>query len=161
MLTIPSQPILASTPRLHSILAPSLPPTHGRTLASQFATTPFLLTESHSTAARAAFTSSFKKALWLATTALPFVFSSYHRKAAVFYLPPQWFGPLQWFLALPSAPTGAVACGIWTMAVKRTVGAVKEVVGGLMEREAKVPVPVGVKVPGGAEGEKIREKNEL
>ena len=121
------------------------------------------LAESHSTAARAAFTSSFKKLLWLATTALPFVFSSYHRKAAVFYLPPQWFGPLQWFLALPSAPAGAVACGIWTMAVKRTVGAVKEVVSGLVERDAVVPVavPLGVKVPAGGEGEKLREKNEL
>lgn len=47
------------------------------------------------------------------------------------------------------------------MAVKRTVGAVKDVVSGLVEREAVVPVPVGVKVPVGGEGEKVREKDEL
>jgi len=49
------------------------------------------------------------------------------------------------------------------MAVKRTVGAVKDVVCGLVEREAAVPVPVGGKVPAGGEGEKekARSKDEL
>lgn len=52
------------------------------------------------------FSGHFKKFLWLIMTALPFIFSSYHRKAAVFYLPLNWFGPSTWFLSLPSAPTG-------------------------------------------------------
>lgn len=39
-------------------------------------------------------------------TVLPFIFSSYHRKAAVFYLPDGWFGPASWYLGLPKAPTG-------------------------------------------------------
>lgn len=49
------------------------------------------------------------------------------------------------------------------MAVKRSLGAVKDVVGGLVERDAVVPapVPVGVKVPAGGAGGKVREKDEL
>ncbi len=49
------------------------------------------------------------------------------------------------------------------MAVKRSLGAVRDVVSGLVERDAVVPapVPVGVKVPAGGEGEKAREKDEL
>lgn len=44
--------------------------------------------------------------MWTLTTVLPFVISSWHRKSPVFYLPPKWFGPATYFLALPSAPTG-------------------------------------------------------
>lgn len=56
---------------------------------------------------RAAFASWFKRALWVLTTVLPFVVSSWYRKEAVFYLPSGWFGPAEWFMGLPSAPTGA------------------------------------------------------
>lgn len=63
----------------------------------------------------------------------------WYRKAAVFYLPPGWLGPLGWWLALPFAPagvcfplefsrltermgwTGSVSVGVWQMACKRVL----------------------------------------
>ena len=61
------------------------------------------------TAAKQAFASSFKQLLWVLTTVMPFIISSWHRKAAVFYLPPGWFGPATWWMGLPSAPMGKFA----------------------------------------------------
>ena len=58
---------------------------------------------------------------FVAITALPFAFTSYHSKSAVFYLPQGWFGPAEWFLGLPFAPAGAVSCAVWTMFAKRGV----------------------------------------
>ncbi|SCV70363.1 BQ2448_1757 [Microbotryum intermedium] len=100
-----------------------------------------------SSQSRQSFQSIFKRILWVLTTILPFVITSWHRKAAVFYLPPSWFGPATWWLGLPSAPTGAVACGVWTMACKRTIGACKDAVVDLTQKEAAAaqPVPVAVR----------------
>ncbi|SCZ87526.1 BZ3500_MvSof-1268-A1-R1_Chr2-2g04992 [Microbotryum saponariae] len=126
-----------------------------------------------SSQSRQSFQSLFKRILWIFTTILPFVVTSWHRKAAVFYLPPSWFGPATWWLGLPSAPTGssppwgiasesydhstdtslrrirtgAVACGVWTMACKRTIGACKDAIVDLTQKEARVAQPVPVAVP--------------
>lgn len=119
---------------------------------------------------RAAFAKYFKATMWIATTVLPFIISSWHRKEAVFFLPNGWFGPATWFMGLPSAPigklvprfemeakrvhadciagflgpTGGIACGIWTMACKRTIGVVKDLV---VDTFVPSPVPVPVAVP--------------
>ncbi|BGP13395.1 hypothetical protein JCM10213_008554 [Rhodosporidiobolus nylandii] len=126
--------------------------------------------------ARSAFLTKFKTFLWILTTVVPFVMSSYHRKSAVFYLPEGWFGPLGWWLGLPSAPAGALAVSLWTMSIKRTISAVKtatkELVPSPAERTAqqmaqemqkqKERVPVGVKAKGGEEKvQQVREKKEL
>ncbi|GAA5876521.1 hypothetical protein JCM16303_003567 [Sporobolomyces ruberrimus] len=133
-------------------------------------------TNSTSTAHKSRFQTSFKSALWLLTTIIPFIISSYHRKTPVIWLPKGWFGPLAWWFSFPSAPAGAVAVGIWTMACKRTVGSVKaaiyEFVPTPEEKTAQQfakaqaagaggekKVPVGVRASGGEE--KVREKKEL
>ena len=58
---------------------------------------------------RTAFATKFKGLLWVLTTILPFVVSSWHRKEAVYYLPHGWFGPTAWPMGLPSAPAGSFA----------------------------------------------------
>ncbi|GAA5903632.1 hypothetical protein JCM6882_003006 [Rhodosporidiobolus microsporus] len=129
--------------------------------------------------ARKAFATKFKSALWLLTTVLPFIVSSYHRKSPVFWLPKGWFGPAGWWLSLPSAPAGALAVSLWTMSCKRTLASLKTAVTELVptpeertatqaakmqaeaakgEKEGE-KVKVGVTAAGGEE--KVREKKEL
>ncbi|KAJ7694255.1 CHD5-like protein-domain-containing protein, partial [Mycena olivaceomarginata] len=72
-------------------------------------------------ARKSAFSLRFKTALWILTTGLQFVVGWWYRKAAVFYLPPGWLGPLGWWLALPFAPAGSVSVGVWQMACKRVL----------------------------------------
>ncbi|GAA5975560.1 hypothetical protein JCM5350_002650 [Sporobolomyces pararoseus] len=121
-------------------------------------------TNSIGTAHKTRFQTSFKSILWLLTTIIPFIISSYHRKTPVIWLPKGWFGPLGWWLSLPSAPAGAVAVGIWTMACKRTLGSIKSAIYEFVptpeektaQQFAKAQttqekVPVGVKASGGEE----------
>ncbi|KAI5480189.1 protein of CHD5-like protein family [Pseudohyphozyma bogoriensis] len=96
------------------------------------------LTAQTSSASTANFTRLITSLLWIVTTAGPFILTSYHRKAAVIYLPPGWFGGLTWFLSLPGAPLGGIACGVWTMACKRVIGQVKSIV---VDFVAADPVP--------------------
>lgn len=64
----------------------------------------------------------FKGVMFIVTTGVPFAVTTYHRKTAIFYLPPgEWLGPLGWFLALPSAPRGAISATIWSTACKRVL----------------------------------------
>lgn len=85
---------------------------------------------------------------FIAITALPFAFSSYHSKSAVFYLPQGWFGPAEWFLGLPFAPAGAVSCAVWTMFAKRGVrvvgSAAWELVEGVLAPAQPAAKPVAV-----------------
>ncbi|GAA5903373.1 GET complex subunit GET1 [Sporobolomyces salmoneus] len=124
-------------------------------------------TNSTSSAQKARFATSFKSAVWLATTIIPFVISSWNRKTPVIWLPKGWFGPLGWWLSFPSAPAGAVAVSIWTMACKRTLGSVKSAIYEFVptpeektaqqfakaqaQPAAKEKVAVGVKASGGEE----------
>ncbi|KAI0645759.1 CHD5-like protein-domain-containing protein [Trametes meyenii] len=71
--------------------------------------------------ARTSFSLKFNSAMWIMTTGLQFVIGWWYRKAAVFYLPPGWFGPLTWWLAFPFAPAGSVSCGMWQMACRRVI----------------------------------------
>ena len=66
------------------------------------------------------------------TTGLQFFIGWWFRKAAVFYLPPGWFGPLTWWLALPFAPAGSVSCGVWQMACRRVIKVGERVVKDVM-----------------------------
>ncbi|KAF8070063.1 WRB/Get1 family [Lyophyllum atratum] len=70
---------------------------------------------------KAAFSMKFNTAIWLLTTGVQFVVGWWYRKAAVFYLPPGWFGPLEWWLSFPFAPAGSVSVGVWQMACKRVI----------------------------------------
>ncbi|KAJ7646983.1 WRB/Get1 family [Roridomyces roridus] len=70
---------------------------------------------------RTAFSMQFKTAVWVLTTGLQFGIGWWYRKEAVFWLPPGWFGPLGWWLALPFAPAGSVSVGVWQMACKRVL----------------------------------------
>ncbi|KIY66440.1 hypothetical protein CYLTODRAFT_398704 [Cylindrobasidium torrendii FP15055 ss-10] len=70
---------------------------------------------------KSAFSMKFNTALWVSTTGVQFVVTWWYRKSAVFYLPPGWFGPLQWTFALPFAPKGAVSVGMWQMACRRVI----------------------------------------
>ncbi|KAF8315885.1 hypothetical protein DL93DRAFT_2078622 [Clavulina sp. PMI_390] len=63
----------------------------------------------------------FNSAVWFLTSGLQFAIAWWYRKQAVFYLPPGWFGPLEWWLALPFAPRGSVSCATWQMACRRTI----------------------------------------
>lgn len=55
---------------------------------------------------RTAFSVKFNSVIWVGTTGVQFVVGWWYRKAAVFYLPPGWFGPLTWWLAFPFGPKG-------------------------------------------------------
>jgi hypothetical protein len=56
--------------------------------------------------AKSAFSMKFSSVIWVLTTGLQFGIGWWYRNAAVFYLPPNWLGPLTWTLALPFAPKG-------------------------------------------------------
>jgi len=76
---------------------------------------------SEASSAKSAFSMKFNTFLWVFTTGLQFVVGWWYRKAAVFYLPPGWFGPIGWWLAFPFAPKGSVSVGIWQWACKRVI----------------------------------------
>ncbi|KAG6375485.1 WRB/Get1 family [Boletus reticuloceps] len=61
---------------------------------------------------KTAFSTKFSSLVWILTTGLQFAIGWWYRKSAVFYLPPNWFGPLTWTLALPFAPP-ALEYGRW------------------------------------------------
>ncbi|TFL02537.1 CHD5-like protein-domain-containing protein [Pterulicium gracile] len=68
---------------------------------------------------KAAFSLKFNSVIWFMTTGVQFVVGWWYRKSPVFYLPPGWFGPLEWWFALPFAPKGSVSVGVFQMACKR------------------------------------------
>jgi len=70
---------------------------------------------------KAAFAMKFNTAMWLLTTGVQFIVGWWYRKSAVFYLPPGWFGPLEWWLSFPFAPAGSVSVGVWQMSCKRVI----------------------------------------
>ena len=97
-------------------------------------------------ATRSSFSVKFHSFLWIITTGAQFVIGWWYRKAAVFYLPPGWLGPLAWWMAFPFAPTGtpnccqhdtstltaaifcflfssigSVSCGVWQFACRRVI----------------------------------------
>lgn len=55
---------------------------------------------------KTSFSVKFSTGIWICTTGAQFVIGWWYRKAAIFYLPPGWFGPLAWVLAFPFAPKG-------------------------------------------------------
>jgi hypothetical protein len=55
---------------------------------------------------QASFALRFNAAVWFLTTGLQFFIGWWYRRQAVFYLPKGWFGPAEWWLALPFAPKG-------------------------------------------------------
>ncbi|GBE80649.1 Protein GET1 [Sparassis crispa] len=91
---------------------------------------------------RSSFSLKFNGAIWLLTTGLQFFVSWWYRKTAVFFLPPGWFGPVTWWLALPFAPAGSVSCGVWQMACRRVIKVGERVVRDLVMVESEsVTIP--------------------
>jgi hypothetical protein len=64
------------------------------------------LPDSELATTKSAFSAKFNGLIWILTAGLQFAVGWWYRKSAVFYLPPNWFGPLTWTLALPFAPPG-------------------------------------------------------
>jgi len=77
---------------------------------------------------QASFAIRFNTVIWFFTAGLQFFIGWWYRKQAVFYLPKGWFGPAEWWLALPFAPKGSVSCATWQMACRRTIKSVETVV---------------------------------
>jgi hypothetical protein len=57
-------------------------------------------------ASKTSFALKFNTALWMMTTGLQFAIGWWYSRAAVFYLPAAWFGPITWWLSFPFAPAG-------------------------------------------------------
>lgn len=68
--------------------------------------TSFFFTDGELATTKSAFSAKFNSLVWILTTGLQFAIGWWYRRAAVFYLPPNWLGPLTWTLALPFAPLG-------------------------------------------------------
>ncbi|KAI9461308.1 CHD5-like protein-domain-containing protein [Lactarius psammicola] len=90
-------------------------------------------------ASRTAFSLKFNTTLWTMTTGLQFAIGWWYSRAAVFYLPAAWFGPLTWWLSFPFAPTGSVSCGVWQMACRRVIKIGERVVKELMDSSDSEP----------------------
>ncbi|KII92433.1 hypothetical protein PLICRDRAFT_27563 [Plicaturopsis crispa FD-325 SS-3] len=109
---------------------------------------------------KSAFALKFKGVLWMSTTGVQFIVGWWYRGAAVFYLPPGWFGPLAWTLALPFAPKGAVSVGVWQMACRRVIRLGERVVKDLAKGNVKSAEPVDVAAQS-TTGEKAKAKKDL
>ncbi|KAG7446649.1 uncharacterized protein BT62DRAFT_1005940 [Guyanagaster necrorhizus] len=70
---------------------------------------------------KSSFSMKFTAAIWMSTTGAQFVVGWWYRKAAVFYLPDGWFGPVGWWMSFPFAPKGSVSVGMWQMACRRVI----------------------------------------
>jgi hypothetical protein len=57
-------------------------------------------------ASKSSYKMKFNSVLWTVTSGSQYALGWWYGKQAVFYLPPEWFGPAQWWLALPFAPLG-------------------------------------------------------
>ncbi|KIJ18597.1 hypothetical protein PAXINDRAFT_128849 [Paxillus involutus ATCC 200175] len=90
--------------------------------------------------AKSAFSMKFSSVIWVLTTGLQFGIGWWYRNAAVFYLPPNWLGPLTWTLALPFAPKGSVSVGVWQMACRRVIKVGERTVKNVMSGPSNTPV---------------------
>jgi tail-anchored protein insertion receptor len=75
-------------------------------LACEFSRSHSALPDSQLASRKMAFSLTFHTLLWILTTGMQLAIGWYYRRAAVFYLPPGWLGPLEWWMALPFAPQG-------------------------------------------------------
>ncbi|KAF9237560.1 WRB/Get1 family [Melanogaster broomeanus] len=101
--------------------------------------------------AKSAFSMKFNSLIWILTTGLQFVLGWWYRKSAVFYLPPNWLGPLTWTLALPFAPKGSVSVGVWQMACRRVIKVGERTVKSMISDPMAVPVEMEAKSSSGEE----------
>ncbi|KAG7098395.1 GET complex subunit get1 [Marasmius oreades] len=97
-------------------------------------------TNSDMASIRTGFSFKFNTGIWILTTGLQFFVGWWYRKAPIFYLPPGWFGPLGWVLALPFAPTGSVSVGMWQMTSRRVIKVGERVVKELVSPAPKEEV---------------------
>lgn len=67
---------------------------------------PFFFSDNLMSASKASYSQKFSVVVWCLTSGAQYGIGWWYGKNAVFYLPPRWFGPVQWWLALPFAPLG-------------------------------------------------------
>ncbi|KAG0268373.1 GET complex subunit get1 [Actinomortierella ambigua] len=70
---------------------------------------------------RASFELKFKGVLWFVTSGLQFILVFWYRRSPVFYLPYGWFGPAEFFLALPFSERGSVSISVWFFFCRKVV----------------------------------------
>ncbi|KAG2746198.1 hypothetical protein P692DRAFT_20820021 [Suillus brevipes Sb2] len=104
---------------------------------------------------KTAFSLKFNTLVWVLTTGLSFFVGWWYRKAAVFYLPPGWLGPLAWWMAFPFAPKarsvregstidprqGSVSVGVWQMACRRVIKVGERTVKNILVPSEPIAVP--------------------
>ncbi|KAK0476788.1 putative malate synthase [Armillaria novae-zelandiae] len=88
---------------------------------------------------KSSFSMKFTAAIWMSTTGSQFIVGWWYRKAAVFYLPEGWFGPVAWWVSFPFAPKGSVSVGMWQMACRRVIKVGERVVRDLCDAEHCTP----------------------
>ncbi|KAG2135411.1 WRB/Get1 family [Suillus clintonianus] len=93
---------------------------------------------------KTAFSVKFNTLMWVFTTGLSFFVGWWYRKAAVFYLPSGWLGPLAWWMSFPFAPKGSVSVGVWQMACRRVIKVGERTVKNILAPSEPVAVPVGM-----------------
>lgn len=93
---------------------------------------------------KTAFSVKFNTLVWVFTTGLSFFVGWWYRKAAVFYLPAGWLGPLGWWMAFPFAPKGSVSVGVWQMACRRVIKVGERTVKNILAPPEPVAVPVEI-----------------
>lgn len=90
-------------------------------------------------ASKTSFSRKFNVILWCLTSGAQYGIGWWYGKTAVFYVPPGWFGPLQWWLALPFAPLGAVSVGVWQMACSRVLRILENIVKDIADLRSAQP----------------------
>jgi len=103
-------------------------------------------------ASKSSYTMKFNSVLWIVTSGTQHALGWWYGKQAVFYLPPQWFGPAQWWLKLPFAPLGSVSVGVWQMACRRVLRIGEDIVKDFMASDFVAATPT--------EGEKSTKTSE-
>ncbi|KAI7863283.1 WRB/Get1 family [Spinellus fusiger] len=86
---------------------------------------------------KTAFELKAKSAVWCCVHGSQWLMVLWFRKSAVVYLPPHWFGPMQWILSMPFAPAGSVSVAVWFSVCRRSIKAVAGLVSDFIPATAK------------------------
>jgi len=97
--------------------------------------------------------------MFILTSGLQWTFTTRHSKAAIVYLPADWFGPMTWFLGLPFAPKGALSCGVYIFLIKRVLGILTRIGGDIYTGIKGNPTDAPTAVPVAADPSSQKPKS--